>query len=169
MSSANTRKATEKQANSDEVELKAMGGMACLVMNVLAELVCTAAFVCGTVLASLERQLALSVVLMVVGALYGFLVGPVVFVGLKVLKPNEALVLTLFGRYYGTLKGAGFYWVNPFCVSVNPASGKTNATTGATGVADQPLGASAAALKNAQISRINRKISLKVMTLNNDM
>ena len=41
--------------------------------------------------------------------------------GLKVLKPQEALVLTLFGKYIGTLKGEGFYYVNPFCVGVNPA------------------------------------------------
>ena len=37
--------------------------------------------------------------------------------GLKVLKPQEALVLTLFGKYIGTLKGDGFYWVNPFSFS----------------------------------------------------
>ena len=42
--------------------------------------------------------------------------------GLKVLKPQEALVLTLFGKYVGTLKGEGFYFVNPFCTSVNPAA-----------------------------------------------
>ena len=42
--------------------------------------------------------------------------------GLKVLKPQEALVLTLFGKYVGTLKEEGFYFVNPFCASVNPAA-----------------------------------------------
>ena len=42
--------------------------------------------------------------------------------GLKVLKPQEALVLTLFGKYVGTLKGEGFYFVNPFCTAVNPAA-----------------------------------------------
>ena len=40
-------------------------------------------------------------------------------IGLRVLKPEEALVLTLFGNYTGTLKGPGFYAVNPFSVSVN--------------------------------------------------
>lgn len=44
------------------------------------------------------------------------------FLGLKVLKPQEALVLTLFGKYTGTLKGDGFYFVNPFCTAVNPAA-----------------------------------------------
>lgn len=40
----------------------------------------------------------------------------------KVLKPQEALVLTLFGKYVGTIKEAGFYFVNPFGVAVNPAA-----------------------------------------------
>ncbi|MDE7276167.1 MAG: SPFH domain-containing protein, partial [Lachnospiraceae bacterium] len=58
-----------------------------------------------------------------------FIAGMVVIVlasilwgGLKVLKPQEALVLTLFGKYVGTLKEDGFYFVNPFCTSVNPAA-----------------------------------------------
>ena len=48
--------------------------------------------------------------------------GWIPLVGLKVLRPNEALVLTLFGKYVGTLKGNGFYYVNPFCTAVNPAA-----------------------------------------------
>ena len=44
------------------------------------------------------------------------------FLGLKILKPQEALVLTLFGKYIGTIKGDGFYYVNPFCGAVNPAA-----------------------------------------------
>jgi regulator of protease activity HflC (stomatin/prohibitin superfamily) len=38
--------------------------------------------------------------------------------GLMVNQPNEAKVLTLFGRYTGTVKDAGFYWVNPFTKKV---------------------------------------------------
>ena len=49
-------------------------------------------------------------------------VGWIPLLGLKVLKPQEALVLTLFGKYIGTLKEEGFYFVNPFCVAVNPAA-----------------------------------------------
>ena len=93
------------------------------------------------------------------------------FLGLKVLKPQEALVLTLFGNYVGTLKEAGFYFVNPFCTSVNPAS-KTKLSQ--SGDVDNN------AKKNANLSNIlgisatatseessSKKISLKVMTLNN--
>ncbi len=40
--------------------------------------------------------------------------------GFKILKPQEAFVLTLFGKYVGTLRGAGFHWINPLAVSVTP-------------------------------------------------
>lgn len=40
--------------------------------------------------------------------------------GLKVVNPNEALVLSLFGRYKGTIYEPGFYIVNPFCTAVYP-------------------------------------------------
>ncbi|MFA7167585.1 MAG: hypothetical protein WC096_01645, partial [Sphaerochaetaceae bacterium] len=52
--------------------------------------------------------------LAIITAVYGFVVGPILYAGLRVVKPNEALVLTLFGKYYGTLKKEGFYFVNPF-------------------------------------------------------
>src|SRR5262245_38348331 len=35
-------------------------------------------------------------------------------IGFLVLKPNESAVLTLFGRYVGTIRRDGFHWVNPF-------------------------------------------------------
>ena len=38
--------------------------------------------------------------------------GWILLLGLKVLKPKEALVLTLFGKYIGTLKEEGFYFVS---------------------------------------------------------
>lgn len=75
--------------------------------------------------------------------------------GLKVLKPQEALVLTLFGKYVGTLKGEGFYWVNPFCSAVNPAAGTQLNQSGdvKSTRATEPSG---------------MKISLKIMTLSNN-
>ena len=39
--------------------------------------------------------------------------------GFKIIQPQEALVLTLFGKYIGTMKKAGFYWINPFAVATN--------------------------------------------------
>ena len=86
--------------------------------------------------------------------------------GLKVLKPQEALVLTLFGRDVGTLKGDGFYFVNPFCVSVNPAA-KTR--LGQSGDVNDSAALLAIANKTANTSAemSSKKISLKIMTLNN--
>lgn len=56
----------------------------------------------------------------IAGAMFGF-AGVVLFVvfcvmwaGFHVLNPNEAMVLTLFGKYYGTIKQEGFYYTNPF-------------------------------------------------------
>ena len=36
--------------------------------------------------------------------------------GLVIVNPNESKVLTLFGKYVGTVKQDGFFWVNPFTV-----------------------------------------------------
>jgi regulator of protease activity HflC (stomatin/prohibitin superfamily) len=37
----------------------------------------------------------------------------IAFAGLTVVNPNEARVVQLYGRYKGTLKSQGFWWVNP--------------------------------------------------------
>lgn len=39
--------------------------------------------------------------------------------GLTIVNPNESKVLTLFGKYVGTVKKDGFFWVNPFTVKKN--------------------------------------------------
>ena len=102
----------------------------------------------------------------VLGVLYVSL-GWIALCGLRVLKPQEALVLTLFGKYIGTLKGEGFYYVNPFCSSVNPAantrlsqSGDVDGGKGGIVIAAGQTGATAEAVGS-------KKISLKIMTLNN--
>ena len=50
-----------------------------------------------------------------------FIMFCIFFGGLKTIKPNEAMVLTLFGKYYGTVKKAGFFFINPFAQAFNPA------------------------------------------------
>ena len=88
--------------------------------------------------------------------------------GLKVLKPQEALVLTLFGRYIGTLKGEGFYFVNPFCTAVNPAAKtKLNQSADVDGGKNGLQAALNAANQAASAETLNKKVSLKIMTLNN--
>ncbi|MBE6117729.1 MAG: SPFH domain-containing protein [Solobacterium sp.] len=87
-----------------------------------------------------------------------FTAAMIMIAGLKVLKPQEALVLTLFGKYIGTLKGEGFYFVNPFCSAVNPAAGTE---------LSQSNDVKAHAFLKEGTVQLSKKISLKVMTLNN--
>lgn len=82
--------------------------------------------------------------------------------GFHILNPNEALVLTLFGKYYGTIKKEGFYFTNPFTSGFNP-SNKLPALNVA--MATGTVGT------NAQISAQaanSKKISTKTQTLNNE-
>lgn len=90
--------------------------------------------------------------------------GWIFLMGLKVLQPEEALVLTLFGKYIGTLKGEGFYYVNPFCVSVNPAA---RTKLGQSGDVDLSSERFQIRTNTGKGEALSRKISLKVMTLNN--
>ena len=91
--------------------------------------------------------------------------GWILLCGLKVLKPQEALVLTLFGKYIGTLKGEGFYWVNPFCTAVNPAAKTKLNQSGDVDGGSKPIVLAGA--NGAQVEMPSKKISLKIMTLNN--
>lgn len=100
---------------------------------------------------------------MIIGILW-VVFGWIPFLGLKIIKPQEALVLTLFGKYIGTLKTEGFYWVNPFCSAVNPAA---HTKLRQSGDVDGNLSASLAN-QNASIESYSKKISLKIMTLNNN-
>ena len=123
-----------------------------------------------------------SVVLMVIGASQGtddapapifwvgliiLLVGWIPLPGLKVLKPQEALVLTLFGKYIGTLKGDGFFWVNPFCTAFNPAAKTKLNQSGDVSTTHMLSINENGTTANASVTIESNKISLKIMTLNN--
>lgn len=88
--------------------------------------------------------------------------GLLLFAGFRTLKPQEALVLTLFGKYYGTLKGEGFYYVNPFCSAFNPAA---NTRLGQSGDIS-PKGKLGVGSGESETTS-GKRISLKIMTLNN--
>lgn len=97
--------------------------------------------------------------------------GWIPLLGLKILKPQEALVLTLFGKYYGTLKGEGFYFVNPFCSGVNPAAQtKLNQSGDVDSGKKNALGLALAGSDTAAkiVEAGGKKISMKIMTLNNN-
>ena len=155
---------SENKANMhyEEIAPKTLNGMGMLLMNTFLIISAFVCFVWGIAIMESRYYGGFGVLLIIAGGLYSFIIGPIMFAGLKVLKPNEALVLTLFGKYYGTLKGEGFFFVNPFAVAVNPAASTVAATTASI---EQPVSVTAA---GTAMPRAGKKISLKVMTLSND-
>lgn len=151
-----------------EMNLKAKSGMGVLLGTIAGYILGIAGIIVGVAMVESYATGALGIVVLVLSiAWVGF--GWILFCGLKVLKPQEALVLTLFGKYIGTLKGEGFYFVNPFCTAVNPAastalrqSGDVSTTHRAATVSAGEAGAS------VPVEAFSKKISLKIMTLNNN-
>lgn len=145
-------------------------GVGMLFLIILCALGGLALIICGPVFFATEETFELPGVLMLVAGIIIFVVSMVCTGGFKILKPQEALVLTLFGKYIGTLKGEGFYWVNPFVSAVNPAastklnqSGDVSSKGGLdslnikVGGGTQPISVG-----------VDKRISLKIMTLNNN-
>ena len=89
-------------------------------------------------------------------------------VGLKVVKPQEALVLTLFGKYYGSIRSEGFYFVNPFCTAFNPAAKtRLNQSGDSENSSKGDVLLALANGKHVAPAESGKRVSLKVMTLNN--
>jgi regulator of protease activity HflC (stomatin/prohibitin superfamily) len=150
----------ERKMHYQEIDPKPKNGMLVLILNI-ALMIASAV---GFVLAVSNG----SVFLGFVAALYFLLVGPILFAGLKILKPNEALVLTLFGKYYGTLRGEGFFFVNPFVTAASPGGSSLSASAGAGVSLEAMAGAGKGKTNISGIHIPSKKISLKATTLNND-
>lgn len=90
--------------------------------------------------------------------------GIILFCGLKVINPNEALVLTLFGKYYGTMYEEGFFWINPFCEAVNSAAHTLEGSEKDTGAKSGSINIS---LSAGGTKTGNKAVSLKTSTLDN--
>lgn len=128
-------------------------GMLVLILSIVVYVCAIGAVIWGAVL---EEQGGGGILPLTIGLIV-LCFGWIFWLGLKVLKPQEALVLTLFGKYIGTLREPGFYFVNPFCTAVNPAS-KTRLSQSGDVQGTNPA-------ETAQA--VSRKISLKIMTLSN--
>ena len=138
-------------------------GMAVLMINLLVLILDIVMLVAVAIRAGQVGDTPGLIVLAIVSVLV-LLVGWIPMIGLKVLKPQEALVLTLFGNYIGTLKGEGFYWVNPFCSAVNPAAATKLGQSGDVKTKTTRVNAEGVAV---DLSAISKRMSLKIMTLNN--
>ena len=142
-------------------------GMLVLILTTILMLGATALFVFGGIRMDNGTDDALAIASMVVGGVW-WCVGWIPYLGLKILKPQEALVLTLFGKYIGTLKGDGFYFVNPFCQAINPAAKTKLNQSGDVNIdKDAVSGIKMNANGTVSYTAVNNKISLKIMTLNN--
>ncbi len=147
----------------EEKIMRPKAGLPALVLIIIFNLAALAVLIIGGSLLDAGNNIG---ALPLVAGIVGLVVGMLLFMGLKVIKPQEALVLTLFGEYTGSIKQAGFYFVHPFSGAVNPAA---QTRLGQSGDVD-----SASALKLAKgadgktvSAEAGKKISLKIMTLNN--
>lgn len=117
-------------------------------------------FVWGCIMAAEETNVGLGVTF-IIGSVILFIVFLIVLCGLKVVKPNEALVLTLFGNYYGTILKPGFFFVNPFVSYVNPVyQNRITSQTKKVGIKENSIEVSGMTLGK-------KTVSLKSMTLDN--
>ena len=143
-------------------------GMPMLLLTLLLYAVAIAGLVFGIIHFEGETATPLTITVFVISLIF-ILLGWILFCGLTVLKPQEAVVLTLFGKYVGTLKGDGFYYVNPFCSAVNPASHTKLSQSGDVKGVGGPAGALVIAESGISTAQeaTTKKLSLKIMTLNN--
>ncbi len=141
----------------EEKEIKSKSGMVMLIGNIIVALLA----IFGIIVSAgfiIETSTALGVSIMIL-SIIAIIIASIMFAGLKVINPNEALVLTLFGEYKGALKKEGFYWVNPFCTSINP-------TVKHLGIAINQLTVNKEQ-ENKANETTSKKISLKAITLEN--
>jgi regulator of protease activity HflC (stomatin/prohibitin superfamily) len=135
-------------------------GIMATILTIIVLVAGVALIVAGAVMLGSGVDIA-KIAMLVAGGIM-ILIGCILTAGLKIVKPQEALVLTLFGDYKGTIREEGFYFVNPFCTSVNPAALTKLAQSG-----DSANTNSAANGAGVSADSSSKKISLKAMTLNN--
>lgn len=146
-----------------EKQLKARAGMPILIISIVLYLVAIGLIVLGATM--LENGQNIGALPLALG-IFWMVTGIFPFFGLKVIKPNEALVLTLFGKYTGTLREPGFYYVHPFSVAVNPAAQTKLGQSSDVKTSKQSVTISSEGAK-VEVDAAGKRISLKAMTLNN--
>ena len=155
------------QVEYQEKVLRAPNGLAILLLNIVLMLAAVAGIVYSAVQLDNGAGGAM-IALLVVCIFYWCLPCWLLFAGVKVLRPNEALVLTLFGQYIGTLKGEGIFFVNPFCSAVNPAAEFAFAKAAEEAADSAKSGSKLSSGRISTGSGRGKRLSLKTMTLNND-
>lgn len=137
----------------EEREITKQNGFGMLAVVIIGFLASIGGYIGGGF--AMEAKLYPVGVVLFIAASVAIVVFSIMCAGFHVINPNEAIVLTLFGQYYGTLKKEGFYFTNPFATSMQPGAGKNG-------------GLSIKMEETAEVSiNTKKKVSLKTMTLNN--
>ncbi|HWT26817.1 MAG TPA: SPFH domain-containing protein [Mobilitalea sp.] len=143
----------------EEKEIKPFSGGIMLLLILTGYVLSVLAIIGGSIMLDANGS-AVGGLLLVLGIVL-IVVLSIMLGGFHILNPNEALVMTLFGKYYGTIKKEGFYYTNPFAGAINPASGAAGANvtigTGTAGTTAQ-----------ASVGAFGKKITTKTVTLNNE-
>jgi len=87
-----------------------MNGILALILNILLLLVIFAAFIWLAATLLSDSFLINGIILLIIL----FIWNSIAWAGFIRIEPNEAIVLVFFGKYSGTIKDNGFFWVNPF-------------------------------------------------------
>ena len=145
-----------KKESIQEKVLHPASGYLMLLLGIVMLLGGIGGIIAGSVIGGMNENAAVIGVGAVAGVIL-IIVGSVLLCGLKVLNPNEAYVLTLFGNYYGTIKKEGFFWVNPFCSAINPTIKALPVVTGKV----------EASIASVSVGGGGKKVSMRTMTLDN--
>ncbi|AWH24647.1 SPFH domain-containing protein [Stenotrophomonas sp. YAU14D1_LEIMI4_1] len=94
-----------------EKSLSSLNGLGTLAVSLLAALAGGALFVLGV---AAKASTGAPNLLMMLAGLLLVVAAVLVLAGLYTVQPNQAAVLSLFGKYVGTVKDNGLRWNNPF-------------------------------------------------------
>lgn len=139
----------KQESSIEEKELNPMSGWLALIIGIL--FIISPTLGVGTLIAY-DNPIFLVITIIL------FIVAIFMLCGLKIVNPNESVVFVLFGKYYGTLKKPGFFFVNPFVSAINPTYESQVAKLSKTGEKDSD---------DESTTSNTKKVSLKAMTLNN--
>ena len=96
-----------------EFEISAKSGWFFLALTIVLYLLVPCFFTLG--IYSAVHELAVYTIVTRFFLSLACLVGAIIMtIGFMVIQPNESAALLLFGKYKGSVKKDGFYWVNPF-------------------------------------------------------
>lgn len=147
----------EEKNNYEEKLLKPINGFFMLVLQIALLLLSIAGFIFSFTL----PENSITFILVICCSVFLILLFGINMNGFKVIKPNEALVVTLFGKYKGTIRKEGFYYINPFSSSVNP--GSFLSSDASENFSDKGIQTTGKTTK----MNVSKCVSLKVMTLIN--